>query len=67
MQRSIRTGQGAWNRLRIVVHDQTLRGYVNDVLIHRLDVAHVVEGEMGFYVNAPGMAVVFRNLTVTAL
>ncbi|MEZ5316361.1 MAG: hypothetical protein R2752_03065 [Vicinamibacterales bacterium] len=63
----VRRGLGVWNRLAIDVHGRTLRGVVNGVEVGRADAGADVEGLIGFYVDEPGMAVVFRNLRVLEL
>jgi hypothetical protein len=64
---SVRKGRDVWNRVGIEIRDQTIRGYVNGELAGEADGAAPVEGGIGLYVNEPGMAVVFRNLTITEL
>jgi hypothetical protein len=64
---AVRKGAGAWNRLAIEVRGRTLRGYVNGVEVGRADAAADVAGIIGFYVDEPGMVVVFRNLRVVEL
>jgi hypothetical protein len=63
----IRKGSGVWNRVAIEVRDQTIRGYVNGEPVGQAEATAIVEGGIGFYLNTPGMAAVFRNLTITEL
>jgi hypothetical protein len=64
---SVRKGRDVWNRLAIEVRDQTMRGYVNGELVGEAEGSGLIEGGIGLYVDEPGMAVVYRNLTVTEL
>jgi hypothetical protein len=64
---AVRRGRGVWNRLAIEIRGQTLRGFVNGRLTGRADASAAVAGLIGFYLDAPGMVAVFRNLTITEL
>jgi hypothetical protein len=64
---TVRTTQGATNRLAVEVDNQELRTFINGQFVGRAVSPEVVQGGYGFLVIASGSVAVFSNLRITDL
>lgn len=63
----VNRGLGQWNRLRVDLNGRDAQVYVNGQWVAGTQLSTMPIGRVGFYLNDPGMEVVFRDLRVSEL